>query len=219
MTKTKNQWNKKVAKYSLLASAALTMLNACGKDEEEPNDPDINETDINPDITLSPQINAADAREFDLNNDGVMDVSVGIENYTYPGQPPSNFTYSGVEGMNGTELLTQEESFTFNSPNYGPITITEDVVTPIAEGSTISSSQVTWLDYGILGAAGIYNNENVTLGQFFGQDKYVGLRIPVAGNTHYAWMRLSFSNDGSSVTVKEYAYRETPFSPINAGDK
>ena len=121
--------------------------------------------------------------------------------------------------MNGTELLTQEESFTFNSPNYGPITITEDVVTPIAEGSTISSSQVTWLDYGILGAAGIYNNENVTLGQFFGQDKYVGLRIPVAGNTHYAWKRLSFSNDGSSVTVKEYAYRETPFSPINAGDK
>jgi hypothetical protein len=32
-------------------------------------------------------------------------------------------------------------------------------------------------------------------------------------------MRLSLSNDGSTVTVKEYAYRETPFTPINAGDK
>ena len=219
MQTVKNQWNKKVAKYTLLASAALTMLNACGKDEEEPNDPDITETDINPDITLSPQINAADAREFDLNNDGVMDVSVGIENYTYSGQPPSNFTYSGVEGMNGTELLTQEESFIFNSPNYGAITLTEDVVTPITEGSTISSSQVTWLDYGILGGAGVYINENITLGQFFGQDKYLGLRIPVAGNIHYAWMRLGMSNDGTSVTVKEYAFRETPFTPINAGDK
>lgn len=218
--KQKNiQWNNKVAKYSLLASAALTMLNACGKDEEDPNDPDINETDINPDISLSAPINNFDVREFDLNNDGIMDVVVGIDNYSYSYQLPTEINNSYVEGVNGTELLTQEETFTFNSIYYGPISYTEIVVKPLAEGNTIGPSQDIWDDYGFLGISGVYYGQSVRVGQFLGQDKYVGLRIQTAGNTHYAWMRLSLSNDGSTVTVKEYAYRETPFTPINAGDK
>ena len=220
MKKTKNQWNKKVAKYSLLASAALTMLNACGKDEEEPNDPDIIETDITPNLSLSAPSNDVDGREFDLNNDGIIDVTLGIYNYTSNVQPLTDINSSYLEGVNGTEILTQEETFTFNSIYYGgPTTYTEVVIKPMSKGSAIGASQVTWDDFGNLGTAGEYYNQNIRVGQFLGQDKYVGFRIPVAGSTQYAWMRLSLSNDGSSVTVKEYAYRETPNTPINAGDK
>lgn len=205
-------WDKKLTKYSLLASAALTMLNACGKDEEEPNDPDISETDLIPDISLSSAINSVDARDFDLNNDGIMDLTVGIENFAQYG---SDINISYIEAQNGSELLTQEETFTeFPGP------FTDTVITPIAEGNTIGPSQVIWNDYfTLLGTSGTYFNQNIAFGLFFGQDKYVGVRIPIAGNTHYAWMRLGLTNDGSSVTVKEYAYRETPFEPINAGDK
>ena len=216
MIKEKKQWNNKVAKYSLLASAALTVLNACGKDEEEPNDPDIIETDVVPDISVSSSINAVDVRVFDLNNDGTSDVNIGISNYSsVNGQYVTDINIAYVEGLNDTELLTQEETFTIAGAPF-----TDTVVSPITEGNTIGASQVIWDDYfAILGISGLYYNQNYTVGQFFGQDKYVGLRIPVAGNLHYAWLRLSLSADGTAVTVKEYAFRETPNTPINAGDK
>jgi hypothetical protein len=216
MIKEKKHWNNKVAKYSLLASAALTVLNACGKDEEEPNDPDIIETDVVPDIAISSSTNAVDVRVFDLNNDGTSDINIGISNYSgVYGQYVTDFNIAYVEGLNDTELLTQEETFTVAGASF-----TDTVVSPINEGNTIGASQVIWDDYfAILGLSGLYYNENVSVGQFFGQDKFVGLRIPVAGNLHYAWMRLSLSADGTAITVKEYAFRETPNTPINAGDK
>ncbi len=49
-------------------------------------------------------------------------------------------------------------------------------------------------------------------------DKYLGLRFEIGGNTHYGWARLDVPADGSSFTIKDYAYNVTPNAPITAGE-
>ena len=68
---------------------------------------------------------------------------------------------------------------------------------------------------------GFYAQINMNNGTcpFLGQDKFVGVRIQAVGNTHYAWIRMSMSEDGTNVIVKEYAYHITPNAAITAGAK
>ena len=211
----KNVLNKKVARYTLLAGAAVSMLASCNKDEPETNDPNIDETDVNPDISITAPTNNGNERLVDINNDGITDLAVGVYNdtYTYLGvTSASNYGY--FTGMNGAEVLTEEEIINFN----GYID-TIEVVSALGEGNTIGASQVTWLDEAFLGGFGTYYGSPISVGQFLGQDKFVGLKFPVSGNSHYAWVRLSMSADGSNVMIKEYAYHINPNTAIAAGDK
>ncbi|MEO6347607.1 MAG: hypothetical protein ABIO60_06825 [Aquaticitalea sp.] len=49
-------------------------------------------------------------------------------------------------------------------------------------------------------------------------DKYLGLRFVVEGNTHYGWARLNVTNQTDWV-IKDYAYNAIPYKPILAGQK
>lgn len=49
------------------------------------------------------------------------------------------------------------------------------------------------------------------------QDKYVGLRIKLNNQWRYGWVRLSIPSDTSKIIVKDYAYNQSPDTPINAG--
>lgn len=213
--KKNSKLTSKITKYSLLAGAALTMVTACKKDDEDPNDPNIAETDVNPDVSLTATSNSLAEQTFDLNSDGVIDVSIGVGNYTgvYAGVT-TNYNYGYIEGENGAEILTQEETISFAGYQY-----TVQSATPLNEGNTIGSSQVTWASDGALGFNGTYYGLNLSFGQFMGVDKFVGVKFQASGNTHYAWMRLSMSADASNIMVKEYAYHVTPNTPIEAGAK
>ncbi|MBE9490507.1 MAG: T9SS type A sorting domain-containing protein, partial [Bacteroidetes bacterium] len=48
-------------------------------------------------------------------------------------------------------------------------------------------------------------------------DKYLGLRFNISGNTHYGWARLTVSVAGSTWVIKDYAYNTIPDEPITAG--
>ena len=205
--------SKKMTKYSVLAGAAITMIAACKKDDS--NDPNIIETDVNPDISITSMNNSGNEVEIDINGDGILDVSIGAYNYNYTyGGTSTSVNYGYISGLNGGQVLTQSESIIVGGNSY-----IEDFATALSEGNSIGPSQVTWLDYGYLGLKGTYYGQEITAGQFLGQDKYVGLSIQAAGNTHYAWMRLSMTADGSNVTVYEYAYHINPNTPIEAGAK
>lgn len=207
--------SKKAAKYSLLASAAISMLASCGKDEPENNDPNIDETDINPDISLTPALNATDSVDLDINGDGIMDISVGVYNYNYSyGGVTSDVNAGTLTGLSGAEVLTVREDFTVGGYDYYG-----DFAVALSEGNTISSAQSVWLDEAYLSGNGVIQNNPTQLGQFLGQDKFVGVRIQAVGNTHYAWIRMSMSEDGTNVMVKEYAYNITPDAAITAGAK
>lgn len=46
---------------------------------------------------------------------------------------------------------------------------------------------------------------------------YIGVKVSLDGQEHYGWVRISIASDGSSVTIKDFAYEATPGVPIDAG--
>ena len=207
--------SNKIAKYSFLASAAIGMLNSC-KDKVEDNDPNIEETDIDPDISLTVTSNADASISLDLNADNIADVSVSLynSNYIYNGDT-TDVNIGSLDGLNGAQILSQVEELDVNGTYIDTLVVS----TRLSQGNTVDSSQETWVDMAYLAFSGIYYGNYASGGQFLGQDKYVGLSIQVAGNTHYAWMQLSMSEDGSNLVIKEYAYHTNPNTPIEAGAK
>src|SRR5690606_26117920 len=54
---------------------------------------------------------------------------------------------------------------------------------------------------------------------FVGQEGYAGFRfVAGGGTTHYGWIRLAINAGVTEGTLFEYAYEETPDTPILAGD-
>lgn len=200
----------KIAKYSLMAGAALTMLAACKKDKDD-NDPNIIETDVNPDISLTAPTNNGVTQNIDINADGQVDVVVAAYNYTYVND---NINYGGIYGANGSEVLSQAVTFSLGSYNY-----TDTFLTPLSDGNTIGPNQTIWESDAFTGITGSYYGYNISAGPFLNQNKYVGVRFQSAGNTHYAWLKMSVSATGNNIVVSEYAYHATPNTAITAGDK
>lgn len=95
-----------------------------------------------------------------------------------------------------------------------------------------------WQQGGYYGGPGVLSSSNmISAGQSFGTysgalnyswgygcyggwcsqtDKFIGLRFNIGGNTHYGWVRLDVS--GNSWVIKDYAYEDTPNTPIMAGN-
>ena len=48
-------------------------------------------------------------------------------------------------------------------------------------------------------------------------DKYIGVKFTKSTNTHYGWILVNVASSSTQVTVKEYAYEETPDLGIYAG--
>jgi hypothetical protein len=80
----------------------------------------------------------------------------------------------------------------------------------LSSGDDISSNATEWgLDqYGILNAP-----------WYGGGDKYFGMRFQSGGQTYYGWARVSIPADGSSFTIKDFAYESTPGASITCGDQ
>jgi len=51
-------------------------------------------------------------------------------------------------------------------------------------------------------------------------DGYLGVSFMLSGSTHYGWIRLDTDVNGTNIiTVKDFAYNETPDEAINAGQQ
>lgn len=52
---------------------------------------------------------------------------------------------------------------------------------------------------------------------FFGTDKYIGVRFKISGQYHYGWILINVTGNAvSGITVKSYAFDETPNTSISA---
>lgn len=49
-------------------------------------------------------------------------------------------------------------------------------------------------------------------------DIYIGVKFPLNSNEYYGWVRVNIASGTSYVTVKDYAYENTPNTAINAGN-
>lgn len=178
-------------------------------------------TDVNPDVVLTPG-GTVSQYSLDFDGGGVMDIGfvmvagsqTGI--YTYgPYQIPYTVSYQGGVAVFGTA---------------GPATngwMGSSAPSALSSGQRIGSSgsfsgsqgnvgviQSTYLGAPISGSYGPYTD-----GNFAGTEAYIGVRFDNNGSVHYGWARIEVAADGSSMTIKDYAFESTADTPINAGSQ
>jgi hypothetical protein len=55
-------------------------------------------------------------------------------------------------------------------------------------------------------------------GNFLGTSGYLGVRFVIDTNSHYGWIQFKSTTDASVGTIIDWAYEDTPDTPIKAGD-
>ncbi len=162
----------------------------------------VNYTDISPDTMVHDSL----VYGLDLNNDAVIDfefaTSVASSSSTLV-----NFATVSVVGDTNNAVL--------GSLYYGMYPFPYR----LNNGDSIKPNSVLWPGYSLttgvnyLGVTG-----PATYGNWVGiTDKYLGLRIKVAGQFYYGWARLSVNATTDTITIKEYAIEALPNTPIAAG--
>lgn len=193
--------NDKLKSYSAVAGTILATAASA--------DAQIVYTDVNPDNVLT--ITNGTMNSFDVNFDGDAQVDVQIASYGYLyGAYQFNYSLSAIP-TGGTWALV------------GTVGAYGAEATPIAASTMIDASSA-WLDETAAGGSTFFNSVGVTgVGQVVGtwgtgSDAYLGSRFTIGANTHYGWVRMSVAADGTTTTIKDYAYKTTPDTGINAGD-
>jgi hypothetical protein len=138
-------------------------------------------------------VTATGALEIDLNEDGIVDfiASAGATAAVIFAEDTNAFVGFSAGSYNYASNLAQDAIIDATSP-----------LSP--DGGRV--------DLNFNGCA--YDNS-----QFCGgvTDGYAGLVFKLSGNTHYGWMRLDLSADGSGFIVKSYAFNSVPDEAITAG--
>ncbi len=115
-----------------------------------------------------------------------------------------------------------------NVPGAGNLLAANGFPSAVASGASIGPGgqfgEGQW--YGLLFSFGPLGGgtKNHHRGNFvFGQDNYFGFEFPIAGKTHYGWMKVKLTHvrtgDGifGSLHILEYAYETEPDTAILAG--
>jgi hypothetical protein len=162
-------------------------------------------TDLSPDVTIT----SGDSFLLNLNPDA--DIFQDFKLFQYSG-----FGYSMV-GVSSkwTNAVLGETQFGFFYP-YA-----------LELNDPIGNSSTTWkddIDYE-LGASLLYRTTG-TAPKSYGfwkdltEDRYLGLRLEYYDKTvRYGWVRIIVSQDGTSFTIKDYAYNSQAGQTIYAGQK
>lgn len=174
-------------------------------------------TDVNPDYVVSPGGNTQYAVDF--NNDAAYDVA-----FVAGGWSGSTGTWQGYNYVSSGAVVQIAFGSTMNASNAwmgassGP--------SPLSAGTRIGSSGAFFADQkNVVGTQYVswpnstQYNTSYDLGNFSAgaTDQYIGVRFVISGDVHYGWIRVDVGSDGKSLTFKDYAYEQTPDTPIEAG--
>lgn len=199
----KKDLHKKLVSYSRLAGMAAAVAPLAANAE-------IVYTDVDPDITLG----IGEALEIDFNDDGVVDMVVGIVTATgTTGGSPLYFNAAFASGSGAGSFAGSVQSF--GAPFYFPEAYNA--------GASINSG-LSWQSpsaFGSLnyvtsvGGAPVYmggNWENQS-------DKYLAVRFSVGSDIHFGWVRMSAGEAGSAnfLTISGFAFEAVPDEGIEAG--
>lgn len=208
-----NNLNLKIKRYAALATGVTAAAGASAQ---------VTYTDINPDVVLTPSGTAQYL--LNLDGDAVTDMGFAVASgsvtgiYTYGTmQIPYTVSYDAGVALFGTAapatngwMAASSNAEPSNIPNGNAIGAAGNFYQ--AQGF-IGNVQSTYLGAPVNGQYGPYSD-----GYFLGTEGYVGIRFDISGSTHYGWARVEMAANGTSMTIKDYAYDATPNTAIAAGD-
>ncbi len=171
-------------------------------------------SDVDPDITLE-ALNS-DSYAVDFNNDSNIDVVI------YESEVDTNlngFLLTFIGGVVNT--LGASEVVGTDSLIFGANILFVDTI-GVGELIDGSLSYINSNMPSVFAGAGIRVTAtalNTALGEFgANKDGYIGVKFPIAGATHYGWIRVSAATDCYSLIIKDFAYEASPNTGIVAGD-
>ena len=199
--------SERLSKYSTLSLAISSVAISNGQS--------IIYHDVNPDV-------GGVGVYFDINidNNGDPEFRVGQHNSYYkslyarivnPGSHPNNAIFG--------------YQYSFYSSSYGYIV--NKYPFALSAGVTISNS--AFGSASNKGGAGVWmntndeflndNNCNYYYSNFCADsgDKYLALKFDMGGQVYYGWARIYIGSTSTDWKIKDYAYIDTPNTPINAG--
>lgn len=209
----KNTLESRLKKYTALAGGITVAVAGTGQ---------VIYTDINPD---SVNVDHLDVTLIDFDGDGSDDFTL----IKFIQSTSGTFAYgSGVVsyGVN-TEGAVGVAGTGANSGWMASGTSASAGLANVTAGAAIGGTGAFNTSQGTLGfVQGVtygapfsaYNTTNIG-GNFVNTtDAYIGVKFDIAGAAHYGWVRVDLSADGTTLTVKDYAYEATAGTAINAGD-
>lgn len=172
-------------------------------------------TDLMPDQVL--QSSSSDSYAVDFNNDLTLDVLIyETQLDTNLSGFPISFTGSALSPLSNNEVIGKV--LTLGTENVL-------VVDTISSGQMIdaSANYINTSTPSVFSGIGLRVLSSgafaTTIGEFEGdKDAYIGVQFYINGSPHYGWIRVNPSLDGTSCTIKDFAYESTPFVGILAGD-
>ena len=88
----------------------------------------------------------------------------------------------------------------------------------LALNTVIGPSSTTWYQMNASNLLMITVANSVGTGTWAGAtDMYLGLQFLIGTNTHFGWARFTFAQNTNDIIFKDYAYDNTPNTPILAG--
>jgi hypothetical protein len=186
-------FQNKLKSYSAVAGTIIAAANTA--------DAQVVYTDIIPDSTV---ITDAGYYDLDLNNDGTFDFNFKLT--LYPGGTTSyavSYNKVGVTPL-GSNAINGSATGAYIYPlamNVGE-TVQSSLQFNVGGSQSMASF---WA-----GVAGYGNWQGVT-------DKYIGLKLDVAGTIYYGWARLDIEQFATQFTIKDYAYMNAADQPIVIG--
>jgi hypothetical protein len=162
--------------------------------------------DVNPDVTLTGVSGTAsrDSLQMDINADGTDDFQMQVRVY---GTTPTNTQANLNTYATGAETLASLVSYT--SLGYA---------LDVPSGTAINASSA-WNGNVQAVLASLYGTTNYgTLGD--AADHFLGIQFQDgSANVYYGWVRIGgVDANGTTVTIKDWAYQSTAATSINAGE-
>ena len=170
-------------------------------------------TDVSPDITINAIADSLATLPLDIDGDGVIDMEWGTVDYNYVSGATSYTVYGAFVSMNGTN------GFIGSSTVIGTSTFT--LPSALNSFASIGPTQNWGSSYGFMRLNWAYNGSTSSFDHDFGNwnnvvGRFLGVRFDISGTTHYGWVRFDVGLDGSSITLRDYAYRAEADTPIQA---
>ncbi len=202
--------DSKIKKYAAVAVGIAGVTNASAQ---------VTYTDVNPDVVLT----TSGTTQYILDLDGNAVAELGFVmasgsvsgTYPYAGYNiPYTLNYVGGVAAFGSNAAATNGWMGSSAPsNIAAGASIGSGGSFVQSGGIIGNVQSTYLGAPLNGQYGPYSD-----GNFLGTEGYVGVRFDISGATHYGWARIEMSADGTTMTIKDYAYDATAGAAINAGD-